>query len=300
MSEKQMSIEEVNRKIASLLRLQQSPVEAEAQAAADAAAKLANKYRIDLFEFQKTMGVVSETASISVIYEGTFVIDWRRILCRVVAYTNDCKFWLSPGYKDAATRERLGPRYTGDKWTQLKIAGKLSDIAFATQLFNYLEQTLQRMGNSALQGYKITYRQREQEFAEDPNSYVDKYGEEDEYIEWSGRAYLMSRYTPNAYADGWRRGCATRVAERLRVKDSEARSQESDTCSSSNAMVLVSVRETSLALAEEALRKAGVQLKTTTKNTSPVHTAGYAHGKIAGDGIGLDAQISTSKTAALN
>lgn len=262
----------VNRRIASLLRLKESPVEGEAQAAAEAAARLAQKYRIDLFSFEQRTKQVSQQAEIHTIYEGTFATDWRRTLVRAIAQVNDCKFYVYNTEKDAATIARLGPRYTSRRWVKLQVAGKPLDVQVVRQLFDYLEATISRLGNDALQEHKA-------EHAKNP------YG---------------PALKPNAYADSWRTGCAERVNQRLRQRDAEARAagiSHEGMDAVGTAMVLASVRDQSLILADEAIMALGIRLQTVKHAAKNVHSAGYADGKRAGNNVGLDSQLSSSRLA---
>lgn len=199
-----------------LLALGNNPNENEAAVAIAKATELMARYNLELDQIEEPSKVIEIIA-----YEASMSNGWRSLLGRAIAEANYCFSYWHHCEKSKEVMERLGPRYKGTKWVQLKFVGREDNVRAAFEMFKYLEQTITLLSAAALNTERQSY-------------YIGKERE---------------------WADSWRKGCAARLANRL---DESVKKTQTPDPETGTALVPVSLLKNRLGEATNFLERRGV------------------------------------------
>ena len=133
-------------KVKKLLALTQSSNANEAAAAAGAANKLIDQYRlseIDLHQDDPDLDPMIEADDY--IYESGKITPWKRQLVRVLAFHYGCAHWNDAHYPE------------GRKVTRYRLVGKTSDIQIIRFMFPWLTLECQRLSDLEAKGKGRVY-----------------------------------------------------------------------------------------------------------------------------------------------
>lgn len=265
-----MEQDEICRKILALLALSASPNEAEANVAATKAAELITRYNIDMVRLEQDARQAAEPCTHEACYEATFATGWRKYLANACAFANFCQYYIDHAEKSRETMERLGPRYTSDKWTRIMMYGRKTNVMAAIRMFQYLEQTVLRLGNEAMREYKMEW---------------EEFGIKIKTVEW---------------ADSWRKGCTTRLYQRLAEQRREIEREERHQNEPQGDSETTAIAINSLALirkeeAERYIKSAGIVLSISKTAAALVNDGAYQKGRQDADNISLSAQLVGSR-----
>ena len=129
-----MSIENVIAKVQKLLALSKSSNANEAAAAANAANKLIDQYRLSVADLSEDSAEIDPMMEDSgVVYETGRIVPWKQSLVVTLSQHYGCATFISLVYP------------TGRKVSRFKLVGRKSDIAIVNYMFAYLASECARL-----------------------------------------------------------------------------------------------------------------------------------------------------------
>jgi hypothetical protein len=159
-----MSIENIISKVQKLLALSKSSNANEAAAAANAANKLIDQYRLSVADLSEDSAEIDPMMEDSgVVYETGRIVPWKQSLVVTLARHYGCATFISAVYP------------MGRKVSRFKLVGRKSDIAIVNYMFSYLSAECARLcekeahgkgkvfANSYCSGFVAGIRQQLQE-----------------------------------------------------------------------------------------------------------------------------------------
>lgn len=260
-----MQNQEIIDKIAKLLALATSPNEYEASQAAAKAQELLMVHNLSLGDIKGEGNKLQDTTGETEIDSYGKKIHWKGFLAQAIANTNFCQMYWN--IRDGQTRTT--------------ILGKAHNVAITKSLYDYLTNAIERLATEGVKEQKRNYQ---------------------EYLRQIEGTGINAYPEPNwrTWKSSFISGCSRRLCDRLKE---QKRQMERDGISAepgqnvNSGLACRQAYERESAAIELWKRKNNLCIRSSTyRSKAQIASDGYAAGQRAGDGIGLNRQVTAGET----